>query len=245
MKHPLKVLSAGSLRHAFPAIIATFGEASGFNVSLTLGPAGLLRERIEEGEGFDLFASANMEHPRRLASLGIAEDAICFARNRFCVIARADLGLTMENFLEILSDPSITIGTSTPGDDPSGDYAFDVFDNIEASHPGLGKAMKARSRQLVGGRNLPPAAPSAGPGSLIADGKVDVMASYYSNARLVEDNAAFSVVDVPSKYAPIVNYGLCIRRDAPLAAQLFRDFLLGDVGQGILRASGFMGTVKT
>lgn len=240
MSQSLKILSAGSLRYAFPKIIAAFKNLNDVDVSLMLGPAGLLRERIEAGEAFDMFASANMEHPNRLVSLGIAEEAVCFARNRLCFIARADLGLTTDNFLDTLSRPSITIGTSTPGDDPSGDYAFEVFERIEASHPGLGKALKSRSNQLVGGRNSPPPKPGAGPGSLIAEGEVDVMASYYSNARLVEDNPAFSIVDIPSEYAPRVNYGLCINRIAPDAAKQLRDFLLSDEGQGILNAAGFL-----
>ncbi len=72
-----------------------------------------MRETIEAGAGFDLFASANMAHPRRFASGGLAEDTICFARNRLCVLARADLGLTTENFLAVLSDPTVRIGTFT------------------------------------------------------------------------------------------------------------------------------------
>jgi molybdate transport system substrate-binding protein len=239
MSQSVNVTSAGSLRHAFPQIIAAFANASGVAVSLTLGPAGLLREQIEARGAFDLFASANMEHPRRLASLGIAGETLCFARNSFCVIARAGLGLTRENFIDVLSAPSVTIGTSTPGDDPSGDYAFGVFDRIEAKYPGWGEALKSRSKQLVGGRNSPPASPGRGPGALVAEDEVDVMMSYYSNARALEGDPAFSVVIVPSEYAPDVNYGLCMRKNAPAAAGLLRDFMLSDEGQRILEAAGF------
>jgi len=239
MNQSVKVLSAGSLRHAFPAIIAAFKEVRGVDVSLTLGPAGLLRERIEAGEGFDLFASANMEHPGRLFSLGLAEEAVGFAKNRICVIVRADLGLTTENFLDRLSDPLVVIGTSTPGDDPSGDYAFQVFDRIEARYPGRGNALKSRSQQLVGGRNSRSVPLGMGPGAFIADGKVDAMMSYYSNARLLENDGSFSVVDIPREYAPDVNYGLCVRKGAHAAAGLLRDFMLSDQGQGILAATGF------
>jgi len=239
MTQSVKVLSAGSMRHAFPAIIGAFGQMTGIGISLSLGPAGLLRERIEAGEAFHLFASANMAHPRRLASLGITEEPVCFARNRLCVIARADLGLTTENFLDILSDPQVKIGTSTPGDDPSGDYAFEVFDLVEAQHPGMGVALKARARQLVGGRNSPPTPPGKGGGYLITDGEADLFLSYYSNARLLEADPAFRVVEIPAEFSPKVEYGLGLCKGAPDDARELRDFLLSDQGQEILKEAGF------
>ncbi|MDE1991478.1 MAG: molybdate ABC transporter substrate-binding protein [Rhizobiaceae bacterium] len=239
MTNSAQVLSAGSLRHAFPLIIEAFDQATGVAVSLSLGPAGLLRERIEAGEAFDLFASANMAHPIRLAAAGMAEEAICFARNRLCAIARSNLGLTTENFLDLLSQPSVKIGTSTPGDDPSGDYAFEVFERIEEAHPGRGAALKSRARQLVGGRNSPPTPAGKGGGYLITDGEADLMLSYYSNARLLEADPAFAVVEIPAEFAPRVEYGLVLRRGAPDEARQLRDFILSDRGQAILEATGF------
>ncbi|MGY5799814.1 molybdate ABC transporter substrate-binding protein [Rhizobium sp. LEGMi12c] len=239
MSNAVQVLSAGSLRHAFPAILGAFGHEYGIGISLTLGPAGLLRETIEEGASFDLFASANMAHPQRLVSMGLAENAVCFARNRLCVLARADLGLTTENFLAVLSDPAVGIGTSTPGDDPGGDYAFEVFDRIEARHPGKGEAIKSRSRQLVGGRNSPPAPPGKGGGYLIADGVVDLMMSYSSNARLLAGDPAFSVIDIPDEFQPLIEYGVAIRRDADDETQCLREFLLSETGQEVLGKAGF------
>ncbi len=114
MTDPIRLFSAEILRHVLPAIIAAFREAGGAQVSLTLGPSDTLRERIEAGEDFDLLASADMGNPRRLASIGVSGTPVCFARNRICVLARADLGLTDANFLKVLSDPSARIGTPRP-----------------------------------------------------------------------------------------------------------------------------------
>lgn len=240
MTEPVHVLSAGSMRHAFPAIIAAFEQATGIAVSLTLGPAGLLRKRIEAGEAFDLFVSANMAHPQRLASAGITEEVICFARNRLCVLARADLGLTTGNFLEVLSDPRVRIGTSTPGDDPGGDYAFEVFDLIEVKHPGRGRAIKSRALQLVGGRNSPAPPPGKSGGYLIIDGAADLMMSYYSNARLLEADPVFSVVEIPMEFQPTIEYGVTVRKNAGARAKCLCDFLLSWQGQEILRDAGFV-----
>ncbi|MFS8050028.1 molybdate ABC transporter substrate-binding protein [Rhizobium sp. BR 314] len=239
MSDTVRVLSAGSLRHAFPAIIEAFGEETGIAVSLTLGPAGLLREEIEAGAEFDLFASANMEHPHRLAAAGLTENAACFARNRLSVVARADLGLTTENFLTILSNPEVRIGTSTPGDDPGGDYAFEVFDRIEAQHPGTGQAMKSRSRQLVGGRNSPPTPPGKPSGYLITDGEVDLMMSYSSNARLLAADPALAIVDIPDPFQPFIEYGVAIRKGADSRTAHLRNCLFSPRGQWILSEAGF------
>lgn len=239
MTKAIEVLAAGSLRHALPAIIQSFTEASGADISLSLGPAGLLRERIEAGAHFDLFASANMAHPHRLAAAGMTEEAICFARNRLCIIARADLGLTSENFLNLLSSPGIRIGTSTPGDDPSGDYAFEVFERVEAKHPGFGAAMRSRARQLVGGRNSAPVPPGKATGYLISDGAVDLMMSYYSNARLLDSDPAFQVVEIPSEFSPTIEYGLALRNFPSAITQQLKNFILSKAGQTILQAAGF------
>ncbi len=239
MSNAVQVLAAGSLRHAFPAIIDAFGHEYGIGISLTLGPAGLLRETIEAGARFDLFASANMAHPRRLVSMGLAEDAVCFARNRLCVLSRADLGLTMENFLAVLSDPTVKIGTSTPGDDPGGDYAFEVFDRIEAVHPGKGAAIKSRTRLLVGGRNSPPTPAGTGAGHLITTGEADLMMSYYSNARFLESDSSFRIVELPREFSPEVEYGMAVRTDADEHTKNLWDFLLSTFAQQILQMAAF------
>jgi len=236
---PICVLSAGSLRHAFPAIIAAFGLGTNIPVTLSLGPAGVLRERIEAGEYFDLYASANMAHPRRLNDLNLAADAVCFARNRLCVLARSDLELTTDNFIDVIANPAVKIGTSTPGDDPSGDYAFEVFDRIEAAHPGLGKLLKSRALQLVGGRNSPLTPPGKGGGWLITEGHADLFLSYHSNARLLRDDPALSIVALPTAFSPAVEYGLATRLGANSETQQLAKFVLSKPGQIILAMHGF------
>ncbi|WP_026792884.1 substrate-binding domain-containing protein [Pleomorphomonas oryzae] len=234
---PIRVFAAGSLRHALPAIIEAFNDETGLAASLSLGPAGLLRERIEAGEPFDLFASANMAHPHRLAATGVAEAPTCFAHNRLCVIARAELGLTEANFLSVLANPSLRIGTSTPGDDPAGDYAFEMLDRVEAERPGLG--LKQRARQLVGGRNTPPLPPNRGSGWAVTEGLVDLMVSYWSNARLSADDPAFSIVAVPPALAPAIDYGVALAAGAGEGPRRLLGFLLSDRGRSILIATGF------
>lgn len=236
MGKAVRVLAAGSLRHAMPEIAAAFEKDTGIPVSLTLGPAGLLRERIEAGEPFDLFASANMAHPERLVALGLAREALCFTRNRLCILARADLGLTAENLVAVLSSPAVKIGISTPGDDPSGDYAFEMFDLMDAQRPGLGGTLKHCAQQLVGGRHSRPGRSAAG---LIGEGIVDLFVGYASNARLHEEDSRFKVVELSPMISPSVEYGLALRSGALDPVHELRNFLLSPYAQDILEANRF------
>ncbi len=236
MPDPIRMFSAGSLRHALPAIVSVFQVAGGAPVALTLGPAGLMRERIEAGEPFDLFASADMGHPRRLAAIGMTEAPVCLARNRLCALARADLRLTRETLLKVLSDPSLRIGTSTPGDDPSGDYAVQMLDLIEARHPGIGAGLKARARPLLGGRNSPSGKSGA---ALIAEGVVDVFLGYFTSARLHASDSAFSIAEIPPECSPRIEYGLVTRKGAGDSAETLRDYLQSAPARELLQEAGF------
>ena len=77
----LRLYAAGSLRGALTEIARVFTAASGIPVQLEFGASGLLRERLEQGEPGDVFASANMEHPEVLARSGKAGPVVRFARN--------------------------------------------------------------------------------------------------------------------------------------------------------------------
>jgi molybdate transport system substrate-binding protein len=63
---PVRLAAAGSLRAALDEVGAAFAASpGGATVDATYGPSGLLRGRIGAGEAFEVFASANMEPPRR------------------------------------------------------------------------------------------------------------------------------------------------------------------------------------
>ena len=82
-------------------------------------------------------------------------------------------------------DPAVKLGTSTPKADPSGDYAFELFERVERSgarRPG-GPLLADKALQLTGGPNSPP--PPAGRnvyGMLVATGQADVFLTYCTNA---------------------------------------------------------------
>lgn len=143
---PIRLAAAGSLRAALSEVAAAFAASpGGMPVTETYGPSGLLRQRIAGGEGFDLFASANMAHPEALGRER-RMPAVLFARNRLCALVRPGLEVTSANLLERMLDPAIRLGTSTPRADPAGDYAFALFARAESVRPGA-RAPRWRPRR--------------------------------------------------------------------------------------------------
>jgi molybdate transport system substrate-binding protein len=144
---PIRVLAAGSLTGALTAVIKTYHEKTGEAVQADFGPAGLLLERIEQGEPAEIFASANMAHPQKIANKGLATSPVVMTRNRLCAKALPELGLTTENFVDRLLDPKVGLGTSTPKADPGGDYTWMMFAKLEKVRPGAEPILQAASAQ--------------------------------------------------------------------------------------------------
>ncbi|MFN3210512.1 MAG: substrate-binding domain-containing protein [Roseovarius sp.] len=126
----LSLYAAGSLKAALSDVAADYAETYGTPVATSFGPSGLMRERIEAGETVHVFASANMRHPRTLESAGNGGPVALFARNRLCALARPEVEVTPETLLDVMLDDDTRLGTSTPKADPSGDYAFALFDAV-------------------------------------------------------------------------------------------------------------------
>jgi ABC-type molybdate transport system substrate-binding protein len=237
---PLRVYAAGSLNAAFTDIVAAFPASEGDVAAPVFGPSGVLRERIERGDHVDVFASADMDQPRRLARSRDGLFVSMFVRNRLCALGRARLGLTSDNLLYRLLDPSVRLATSTPGADPGGDYAWAVFARAEAVHPGAQSLLQQKAMQLVGGPDSKPLVPGRGAveGVFLAD-RADVMLGYCSSsAAVMREIGGLTNVALPSTLTVGPAYRLVVLTDHPLAAR-FALFILSEQGQAILQQHGF------
>src|SRR5215510_11551428 len=132
----VRLHAAGSLRGALTEVAEAFSRAYPITVKTEFGASGLLRERLERGEAGDVFASANMEHPLALMRQGKAGPVVLFARNELCALVRDGVSATPSTLIDVMLDPAIKLGTSTPKADPSGDYAWEVFLKAEEIRPG-------------------------------------------------------------------------------------------------------------
>lgn len=234
------LFAAGSLRGAMTEISTAFTGQTGIAVKGEYGPSGLLRARIEKGEQVDLFTSADMNHPRKLAESGKTPNVVRFVGNRLCAMAKPEVGLTSGNVLDKALSSEIKLGTSTPIADPSGDYTWKVFDKADALKPGAGKALKAKALQLVGGPQSEaiPAGRSAVP-YMFATGKADMFLAYCTTGQAAsKEGVKLDVVNLPSALAQSADYGMAVIGKDAATAQLAL-FILSEQGQVILAKWGF------
>ena len=151
---PSRIFAAGSLADAMTAQSAASGVAPDAFDKPVFGPAGLLGDRLQKGgEAADIFISADLAAPLRVAAARSGALVVPFVRNRMCVAAKPSVGLTASNMLDKMLAPDLRLATSTPGNDPGGDYAVAVFGRADALRPGAGKVLTDKALHLVGGPN--------------------------------------------------------------------------------------------
>src|SRR5262245_49540783 len=237
----LVLFGAGSLREVMTQIAADYQAKHGGTVRTEFGPSGLMRERIEQGERVDLFASADMGHPLKLREQGRATTVAMFTRNTLCAMALPHVGLTTANFLDKLLDPGVKLGTSTPRADPSGDYTWAMFRLADTLRPGSFAILDTKAQQIVGGTL--PSAPGNSPDPTITalrDGVVDVAIGYCTSAQLrLRQLPTLHIVDIPDTLRVGPEYGLALLKDAQPTATGLMLYILSVDGQTTLEKFGF------
>ncbi|MFZ4833323.1 substrate-binding domain-containing protein [Rouxiella sp. Mn2063] len=243
MANTLNVLAAGSLRKVWLPMMATFTAQSGIHVTSNFGPAGLLRQRIEQGEKVDLFASANTAHPQTLLDSGKALRVESFASNSLCLtVSKAAIAARFgaersPDWLVLLNDVSLRVATSTPLADPSGDYTWQLFDKIEQAQSGAGELLRKRAMMLVGGpQSSPVPTGELAAAWLIRTGQCDLFIGYASYAPLLRQQQDLQVIDIPLEQNIRAEYALALCHSR---AESLADFILSALGQDYLSQAGF------
>ena len=238
---PIAVYAAGSLREALADIARNHEARTGQPVRLTFGASGLLRERIEQGEPAQVFASADIEHPQRLAAQGGWQPVVVFTRNALCALTGPHIHATPDTLLPTLLRSEVRLGTSTPKADPSGDYAWALFRKADAVQPGAYAVLDAKALKLTGAADSPK--PPAGRGTyawLMEQRQADVFLTYCTNAVSAQAEVpSLRVVPLPATLQVGAAYGLAVRADAPVPAQAFAQSLTEPAAQAVLQRLGF------
>jgi molybdate transport system substrate-binding protein len=146
----LSLYAAGSLRLAFDDIIALHATRTGTRFVPIYGPSGKLREEIEKGSMPAVFASAAPQHTEALVKAGKLRASAVFTRNSLCLMAAPGIALRHDALIEMLLDPGLRLGTSTPGSDPAGDYTWELFRNIDRARPGSYARLDVKAQKLTG-----------------------------------------------------------------------------------------------
>lgn len=237
----LKLYAAGSLKEALSNVATSFEKTYKTKVTTKFGPSGLLRKAIEGGENPDVFASADMAHPEKLASSGWGGPVVLFARNRLCALARSDVQVTTDNLFDTLMNKNIRVGISTPKADPSGDYAWELFRKADTIKKGSFKTLSGKALQLTGGPDSDKAPEGRNQyGWVMGEKKADVFLTYCTNAVLArKEEQALKIIRIPEELSVGADYGLLVRNGAPNEAWKLVMYILSPEGQRILREYGF------
>ncbi len=237
----LKLYAAGSLKTALDDVAASYEKTYGTKVTKQFGPSGLLRKAIEGGENCDVFASADMAHPEKLASSGWGSPVVLFARNQLCALAQSDVEGTTENLFNTLMNKNVRVGISTPKADPSGDYAWELFRKADAIKKGSFTTLSGKALQLTGGPDSDKAPEGRNQyGWVMSEKKADVFLTYCTNAVLARKEVpALKIIRIPEDLSVEADYGLLVRDGAPNEAWRLAMYILSPQGQKILRDYGF------
>jgi molybdate transport system substrate-binding protein len=238
----IRVLAAGSLKDAFTAIFADYGKLYGSTFSPVWGPSGVLRERLQNGEAFDIFASAALPHAQALTEAAVSGPSVMFARNALCIVTDAGHQIDDGNLVDMLLRPDVRIGTSTPVADPAGDYTWELFHRIDAKRAGAFDVLSSKAQQLFGGPATP--APVGGRHPLLAaldDHTIDLFVYYCSGAKFqVAASPQYRLIELPLELSVGPEYGLTVSRKAAPGAADFAMYLLSPQGQSRLKSFGFI-----
>ena len=254
----ITVFSAGSFQYALQELSDIFRQIHHVEIKAFCGPAGILRQQIEQGAKCDIFISANSENVFQLGDSKTIYQKLTIAFNQLALTT-----LNLEHFrhksiFELLFDRSLRLATSTPSCDPCGDYTWLLFDKIEQCFPGEGEALKRRALKLVGGTssNIIPKGKIASH-YLLSNGYADMMIGYshyqvrsefdlsksYSSMdtdfNIGITNQAFLTHIFPVEFEVKAEYVMALLSNVESAVK-FSQFLRSDIAKQIIKNHGFL-----
>ena len=133
-RHPLRgqagaltIAAASDLQTVFPHLVSGFERASGIKTTVTFGSSGNFFAQVQNGAPFDLYFSADIDYPRRLAASGHADGHTLYeyATGRIVLWTRKDSGIDLKRGLMVLRDAKVRrIAIANPTHAPYGRAAL-------------------------------------------------------------------------------------------------------------------------
>jgi molybdate transport system substrate-binding protein len=134
----------------------------------------------------------------------------------------------------------VRVKTSTPIADPSGDYAWAIFDRIEEMRPGSGALLKSKAQALMSVKATPATPTQSAAAALFISHQIDMSLTYCSGfPALQKEVPDLTSFPVPPRLDPHPVYGMAVLSDKPGALRLAL-FLMSEPGQAIIARNGFV-----
>jgi len=229
----LEVYAAASLRAVLARVKTAYEAANpGTRLTISTDSSTALETKIEQGAPADVFLSADITNPGKLAVAGLAAgEVVPFAGNLLTVIVPADnpAGITTP---ADLAKPGVKVIAAAEGV-PIQRYTAQLARNL-AAMPGYPADFAARYDANVVSREDNAGAIVA----KVALGEGDAGVVYVTDARASDTVAA---IEIPAQAnVPAVYGGIAVKASRqPEAARAFLDWLAGPDGQAILAPFGF------
>lgn len=227
----ITVAAASDLHFAFKELVAEFERQTGDRVKLSLGSSGNFYSQIVNGAPFDLYFSADIGYPRKLAEAGLAAPGSLYqyATGRVVLWAPNGTKLDLAKGLEVLLDPSAKkVAIANPKHAPYGRAAVSAME-----HVGVYDRVKPK---VVHGENVSQAA------QFVQSGAADVGIIALSLALAPSLQSAGTFWLIPQDAHPSIDQGAVIVNTSKnrAAAQRFLEFVQTPAARSVMKRYGFL-----
>ncbi len=227
----ITVAAASDLNYALKDLALRFEKKTGDKVSLSFGSSGNLYSQIQGGAPYDVFFSADMEYPQKLASAGLVESSSLrtYAIGRLVLWVPSSSSFDPQKLkMDLLAQPSIhRIAIANPQHAPYGRAAMAALE-----HFGLKDKVVSK---LVFGENISQAAQFVQSGNAEAG----LIALSLAESPAMKDSGRYW--ELPTDSYPELQQGVAVlsaSRRKP-AAKAFLDYVLSPKGAAVLVQYGF------
>jgi molybdate transport system substrate-binding protein len=228
----IAVAAAADLKFALDELATEFQtNQPDITVQITYGSSGSFYTQLQNQAPFDLFFSADVAYPRKLAAAGLALDTNVFlyAVGRIVVWVPKASSVDVEKIgIQSLLAPSVQkIAIANPKHAPYGVAAVAAMKSLKVFEPAEPK--------LVFGENVAQTA------QFVQSGAADIGVIALSLAIAPTMQGTGRYWEIPLNAYPKMEQGGIIlnwTKEAE-AARAFRDFVLGEHGRSVLKRYGF------
>lgn len=226
----IRVAAAADLKFAMQDVAAQFEKQSATKVDVTYGSSGNFFSQLQNGAPFDLFFSADIDYPRRLEAVGLAEPGTLYeyAIGRIAIWTPGDAKVDVTSLgWKTLLDPSVQkIAIANPEHAPYGRAAVAALQKA-----GIYEQVKPK---LVFGENISQAAQFVQSGNAQAG----IVAMSLAVSPGMKEGKRW---EIPADMHPPIEQAAIILRSAANkeGARAFLEFVKSSAGRATLSKYGF------
>ena len=226
----LRIAAAADLSPVLPHLAETYEQQTGVHLLASFASSATLAEQIRNGAPFDLYLSADTEHPQRLVQQGLSASPapVPYARGALVLWARKDSPAQPLSLAALTSPRVQKIALANPAHAPYGLAAQQFL-----QHEQLWDKLQSR---LATAENIAQAA------QFVETGNAQLGLISLTTASTPHFRELGSYIVVPADaYAPLIQSGIVVKRSPNAsAAEAFLRWLTSPTTQQQLERFGLM-----